>query len=175
MAGVPLRGLGVSSGRRRSRVASPRGAEGGENVAHLRVITREAVAPLEARALTRPQHEGPALLDRVPAPGSLSEPARERANALEKGKRVEGSHPAAREPGGPESAERGIGEEWPVIARRLAESRDVLGPAAAHHDHRGALEMKGRSQPGRRSARGRGHPPTRAAPGRGRVSLNSGP
>src|SRR5206468_4744225 len=55
--------------------------------------------------------------------------------ALENGERVEGPRPAVGESGFAEDAERGVGEEPPVIARRLAESGEVLGPAAAHHHH----------------------------------------
>ena len=46
---------------------------------------------------------------------------------------MEGPRPAVGESGFAEDAERGVGEERSVIARRLAESGEVLGPAAAHH------------------------------------------
>src|SRR5207244_8111280 len=81
------------------------------------------------------------LLDRVAAPRPLSKPARERANALEDGERMEGPRPAVGEPGRAEDAERGVGDERSVIARRLAESREVLGPAAAHHHRLAAARV----------------------------------
>jgi len=98
------------------------------------MVAGESVAPFEADALARAEHEGAALLDRASPARPLAEAARERGNALEDAEGVQGSHPATREGSGLEDAQRRVGEDWPVIAGGSAKSGDVLGSTTADHD-----------------------------------------
>lgn len=90
-----------------------------------------AVPPLEAHALARPQHEGPALLGRTALDAPRSEAAAEGAQVGEQALRMEDAQEPRGEAGRLVGPQRGIGEERALIARDRAEGRQMLGLAGA--------------------------------------------
>jgi hypothetical protein len=121
--------------------------ERGHHGAHRRVITGEAVAPLEANTRSRAQHERAALLDGIAAPGPLPESARERANAVDERARINGATPPGGEARRLKGPEGRVGQEVAAVAGDVAKSLEVLGSPGAQHDEVSAscLDLASRS------------------------------
>jgi len=98
------------------------------------VIAGEPVPPLEAHALARPQHESPALLGWVALDAARSEASAEGAQIAEQAAWMEHAQKPRDKASGLVRPQRRVGEEWTLIARDLAEGRQVIGPAGSH-DH----------------------------------------
>ena len=102
------------------------------------MVAGEAVPPLVAHAVSRPEHEDAALLDRIAPPRSLPEALREGSHTLQEAPGMEGPAPAIGEARRAERLERRIRVERPRVARDFTETLQVLGPSRPDDDERGA-------------------------------------
>jgi hypothetical protein len=108
--------------------------ERGEHAIQIGVVAGVAVPPLQAHALARPQHEGPALLGRIALDATRPEAAAEGAQVAEEAPRMEDAQEPRGEAGRFVGPQRGIGEEGALVAGDLAEARQMLGLAGADDD-----------------------------------------
>jgi len=102
------------------------------------VVAREAVPPLVAHAVSRPEHEDAALLDRIAPPRSLPEALREGSQTLYEAPGMKGPTPAIGEARRAEGLERRVRVEQARVARDFTEALQVLGPSRPDDDERGA-------------------------------------
>jgi hypothetical protein len=102
------------------------------------VVAREAVPPLVAHAIPRPQHEDAALLHGIAASRALPEALREGPETFQDASGMEGLAPAIGEARRAEGVERGVGVERARVARDVAEALQVLGLSRPDDDKRGA-------------------------------------
>jgi hypothetical protein len=102
------------------------------------VVAREAVPPLVAHAIRRPQHEDATLLHRIAPPRALPEALRECLETLQDAPGMKGFAPAIGEARRAEGLQRRVSKERARVARDVTETLQVLGPARPDDDERGA-------------------------------------